>query len=318
MSVYHKNTTFVNNSEKTLTNKMKIIPRLLSLAALLVMLATSCDTKTDQPTITEQAFPGFFANVHEYTTGAMAVYSNLSYKVTLNYTDQVADVQISGLKLPDGTTYPTMTLRNLRWGIDNNGWREITGREVQPEIGGFANPPVFTQFKFRIYERFLSSDLDRVVYSPAVCANYVINGVYGVMSSYSPQVLYGTTVSTDTDTNIEFESNNTIYTATYNTDTRTLTLRMNGIRFNSGINDGFDMELRNIPLEMNNNVLAFKVAYITPYLNGTVFDSYPISDLKGEFNPGEGLKFSFATTPRNSTTTYRVNVECDFARTSAY
>lgn len=298
---------------------MKILSRLLTLGVLVAVLTTtSCNTESDNPTIWEQSFPGFFANVNEYATGATAVYSNLSYKVTLNYTDWVADVQISGLKLPDGTTYPTMTLRNMNFSITGDGWNEISGRNITPEIGGFANVPTFTQFKFRIYGRFLAADYDHMAYSPAVCATYVVNGLYSVLSSYSPQILFGTTVSTDITDNSKYESDAVTYTVAYNTDTRTLTIGMNGIRFSGANNDGFDMELRNIPLDLSGSSMKFNTAYATPYVNGTVFESYAIADIKGEFNPGEGLKFGFGVNPRNSESPYRVEVDCDFARTAAY
>mgnify|MGYP007103219148 CR=1 FL=1 len=296
---------------------MKYISRILSLAVLLTLLVSSCNTESDNPTVTEQSFPGFFANVHEMSTGATAVYNNISYKVTLNYDELTAEVQITGLKLPDGTTYPTMTLSGLRWGIDTNGWREITGAQIVPSIGGFSNAPTFTQFKFRIYERFVDSN-GTSIYSPAVCATYIINGLYKVMSSFSPQMLYGTTVATDTENNRTLETTNTPYSVTYNTDTRTMTINMGGVRFSTESSESYDIEVRNIPLTTYDDKLSFDVATIIPYLSGSPFEKYPFSNLKGNFNPAEGLTFSFDTTERTTNITYHVEVKCDFSRINSY
>lgn len=293
---------------------MKSITRLLSLVALLSVIACGCSSNENNDTITEQSFPNFFANVREFTSGATAVYSNIAYKVTLNYTAQTSDIQISGLKLPDGTTYPTMTLRNLRWGINSDGWKVISGTNVSPAISGFGNPPVFTRFEFRIYERFLEAEGNISAYSPGACATFTINGLYNVLSSYTPQVLYGETTCEDTATDQKFTSEAVEYVVTYNVDTRMISLLMNGIKFKSSSSDKFDLELRNIPVEVSNDGMSFKVDAAVPYLSGTPFESVAFSDIKGVFNPGKGLDMTFSASPRNSSTSYDFTVECDYSK----
>lgn len=292
---------------------MKFLARLLPLAVLLSVLACGCSSSDNDETITEQSFPNFFANVHEITSGATAVYSNIAYKVTLNYTAQTSDIQISGLKLPDGTTYPTMTLRGLRWKINSDGWKVISGTNVSPAISGFGNPPVFTRFEFRIYERFLETAGSLSAYSPGACATFTINGLYSVLSSYTPQVLYGTTTSVNTETGAKYSTESVEYVATYNVDTRMLSLLINGIKFVSSSSDRYNIELRSIPVNVSSEGMAFDVPTIVPYLSGTPFESYTFTDIKGVLNPGKGLEFTFRACPRGFSQGFDVKVNCDYA-----
>lgn len=298
---------------KNINRTMKTIARLLSLVTLMLALATSCSSNSDSDTITEQAFPGFFANIEELTTGATAVYNNVSYSVRLNYTAQTADVQISGLRLPDGTSYPTMTLSGMRWIIDRDGWKVISASNITPAISGISNLPKFNSFEFRIYERFLEIN-QQSVYSPGVCARYTVNSIYNVLSSDTPQILYGET-DVETVGGSDYESKAVEYVVAYNPDTRMLSLQMNGFRFRPGSAVGYDLELRNIPVTVQNGAMYFYAESIIPYLENTPFEACTFTNLRGEFNPGDGLEFTFNCTPRNDTESYIVDVDCDYSQT---
>jgi len=79
---------------------MKLYIKLLSLVAVMALSMTSCDKDNkDNPVITEQTFPSFYASVNDLSNGVSALYSNVSYLVYLNYSTMRAEVHISGLKL---------------------------------------------------------------------------------------------------------------------------------------------------------------------------------------------------------------------------
>lgn len=293
---------------------MKAILRLMAIAALPMMALAACDNSSNSDTITEQLLPGFFANVEDLTSGATAVYSNVSYLVDLNYTAMTADVQISGMKLPDGTAYPTMTFSGVPWGIDSDGWKVIKGTSLTPSISGYSDVPLFNSFEVRIYERIVQED-GNSLYSPGVCGRFTINSIYRVLSSYSPQTLYGETSSVDENNN-EFESDAVEYVVTYNTDTRMLTILMNGARFAADMPAALNIELRNIAAEVHNGALTFDVASITPYIEDVPYETFPITNLRGSFDPGDDLEFSFNCNPRTAEGTYTVDVDCDYSRSS--
>lgn len=291
---------------------MKTLTRVLSLAVIALMCLTSCDNNKNNDTVTEQSLPGFFAIVEDITSNATAVYSNVGYMVRLNYTNLTADVQISGLKLPDGTSYPTMSLTGLSWSSGNQGWKVIKGTNVQPS--GVTNAPVFNSFQLSIYERIVEVSGGQS-YEPGVCANFTVNSIYRVLSSYVPQALYGKTTS-KAESGSLFESYATEYVVNFNTDTRLLNIQMNGARFDQNMPASFNIELRNIPVTVRGGALTFDVAAITPYINDTPFEAFPITELKGDFNPANGLDFTFICTPRTASGSYTVTVDTDYSLSS--
>lgn len=288
---------------------MKKVLRLLCAACICVCALSSCDNENDNPTITQQVFPNFFASVTNMAEGVGAVYSNISYGVILNYTDMTADVQINGLRLPDGTSYPAMTLSQIPWTIDKSGWKVIKGSNLTPSVSGIS--PVFNNFEFRIYERILDSEVPNV-YSPGVFASFSIDSKYRVISTMSTQTLYGETESTSASGK-EFDTHAIEYVVSFNTETRMLNITMNNARFEQDMPMNLNIELRNIPVTFTNSGMNFDVDAIIPSIGGTPFAAFPISNLRGYYNPGEGLEFSFRCDPRTTTESYNVEVDCDFS-----
>lgn len=86
---------------------MKKYLHYLTSLLLACVLATSCEKTTSNETITEQTLTNCFAYVSDFADGPAAYYTNMGFKVRLNYTKPSADITISGLKLTDGTAYPT-------------------------------------------------------------------------------------------------------------------------------------------------------------------------------------------------------------------
>ncbi len=290
---------------------MKSVFRLLSVVIVCVFSLCSCGSDNNQDTITDQSFPNFFATVDDLSMGGTAVYTNVGYRVQLNYTAMTADIQISGLKLPDGTAFPTMTLSQIPWSIDQDGWKVIKGTSIAPAISGFAKVPLFTSFEFRIYDRVLDAD-GQSVYSPGVCVRYTIDGRFRVLSTCSPQLLLGETKSESASGKV-FETDDVEYVVEYNTDTRLLNITMNNARFEHGMPMALNIELRNIDVNISGTSLKFDVPAITPSIGGTPFEAFPITNLRGSFNPASGLEFTFHCNPRTTDEAYDVEVECSYS-----
>lgn len=290
---------------------MKIL-RHLSIALITVFGLISCSSDKDNDTITNQTFSNFVAVVNDLTTGGTAYYNNVSFFVELNYSRMIASVQISGLKLPDGTTYPTLTVSDVPWNISSDGWKTIKGTSLPSHPSGSVG--AFTSFEFKIYERILTEN-DKTTYSPGVCANFTIDGRYKIVCTYSPQTLNGkATVTSEGNT---YTSNNSEYICTLNTDTRMLSILMNKAQFAPGM-PALNMELRSIPVTLRGTNFDFDVEHTTPYIEGTAFDAFPITELKGSFNPASGLNFSFICAPRTQAGSYNVTVNADYSSQMSY
>lgn len=295
---------------------MKKYIAILSLALIALMGATSCNDKNEADTITRTDFTSFFANVQNISTGVDACYSNVGYSVYLNYTKLTADVTISGLRLPDGTQYPTMTINNLPWNIDANGCKVVQGSNITPTIGGFANVPLIGNFTMNIFDRIITTDSGQPAYSPGVCVKMLINDRFSVTSSYSPQTLFGTTASKSETTGKTFTTGATSYQVKFNADTRRLTIMMNNARFAEEMTRGFNIELRDIPVTFRGTSLEFDVEAITPYIGDTPFEQFPITNLKGGFDMAKGLNFEFDCAPRTMPGSFEVDVKTSFSITA--
>lgn len=290
---------------------MKSILRLFSAALVCLLAFTSCSSDNDSDTVTQQSFPDFFASVEDLSSGAQAVYSNMGFSVELNYTKMTAVIKISGLRLPDGTSYPTMTLQDIPWSIDNSGWKVIKGTNLVPSDA--ISPALsFNSFEFKICERILDND-GQAFYSPGVCVRFTIDSKYRILSSYTPQQLYGTATSVSAADNSSFSSTATEYIVKYNTDTRLLTIVMNNARFASTMPMALNIELRNIPVSVRGTAFEFNVDAITPYIGETPFEAFPITALNGSFDPGKGLDFTFHCAPRTTQDEYNTTVTADYS-----
>lgn len=295
---------------------MKKYIAILSLALIAAMGAVSCSDNNDPDTITRTDLPDYFANVQNVSTGVDACYSHVGYSVLLNYSKLTADVIITGLRLPDGTQYPTMTLTGMPWNIDATGRKVIEASNITPSIPGFANIPLIGNFRMSIFDRILTADNGQPAYSPGVCVKMLIDSRYSVVSSYSPQQLFGTTSSKSELSGNTFTTRGTWYNVSFNTDTRRLTIVMNNARFAQEMTRGFNIELRDIPVTFRGTSMEFRVDAITPYIGDTPFEQFPITNLEGEFDMSKGLDMEFDCTPRTMPGKFEVDVETSFSVTS--
>lgn len=277
--------------------------------AFMAVFAASCGND-DQDTVTEQSFTDFFEVSTDLTSGTVGYYQNLGYTVRINYTKLTADITVTGLQLNDGTRYPAIVLSNIPWTINKDGWKVAKATNVTPDIKGFGNVPTFTSFEMSLIDRVVAVE-NTGVYAPGVCFRMNIDNRYSVLSSFTPQTLYGTTVSTDADGSA-FTSKATEYIVTFNPSTRTVNISLNNARFAAAMPVGLNMQFNNIPVTVRGTSLIFEAESLTPMMNGTPFDAFPISDLKGTLDFAGDFDLDFNCTPRTAPGMYKVNVQCSY------
>ena len=271
------------------------------------MLAVSCGgDDDDNQTITEQTINGCFEYVTNIAEGPSAYYSGLGYKIRLNYSEAYGDVTISGLKLTDGTSYPTFTLSGLEFGIDKNGWIVLTGSNIMSSIPGLASQPVFSRVSVRLYQRVVGSS-----YSPAFCISMTVDGLYSILSANPSQVSFGTTVSAASGL-ADFSTTDSQYYLTFNPDTRCVTITIEKAQFISSM-PAMDIVLKNIPFSIIGGKAVFSAESIVPESNNTPYPAFPISDLKGEFDFGGDFDLEFNCAPAMfEGTVFHVTADCGF------
>ncbi len=274
------------------------------LAGIIFLISAGCTSTSDSgKTITEQAFPALFANVVDISQMASATYTGVGYQLRLNYTDLTADVVISGLRTPDGTAYPTISIKDIPWTIEKGAIIVAKGRNLTPEMSGFANVPLFSSFEMRLINRVANDK-----YIPGIVFSYTINNRFNVMSSYASQTMFATTVSKSTADNSEYKSVQTVYELDFNVETGRLKITMRNSNFASGM-PAFDIVLENIPFTFAGTKARWSIDAITPKIGNDPFAAFPITDLSGELDFADDFELEFNCNPVTMSGSFEVEAE---------
>lgn len=280
--------------------------------ALLALIVASCDPSSSGETIQEQSFPSCFIYVTDLQDGTQTSYTKVAYRLKINYTNQTAEVIVSNLQLPDGTTFPAMTLKGLKLTFDNEGWIMAKGASVTPEMTGVANRPLFNSFDMRLLGRIVDGS-----YMPAMVMQYQINSRYAVASSFSGNLLFGKTKSTPAGVEEAktFETENSTYELLFDIEKKTLKLTINNAKFMDRMPDGMNIVLKDIPFTFSGTTAQWSVEAITPELANVPQPDFPITDLVGSYDFGTGMKLGFACAPvikGQPLGEFDVEVDCKF------
>ena len=96
-------------------------------AAVLAMGLSSCIGGDDDTTRSETIM-NCFAYVENLADREPSGFTGLSYEIKLNYTKGTADVTINDMKLPDGKSYSSVKLSDMKFSINKEGWIDFRHR----------------------------------------------------------------------------------------------------------------------------------------------------------------------------------------------
>lgn len=278
----------------------------LCLAGICLMTISSCNKNDDdEDTVTEQAFSNCFAFVEDIANGPSAYYDNIGFQIRLNYSKATAEVLVTNLRITSGTTYPTFKLVDMPFSIEKDGWINIQANNLTPEMGGYADIPLLTNIRMRLYQRIIDQ-----TYTPGFVARFTINGQYAVTASFANQYVFGTTEST-ADNGDKFTTSATVYGLLFDTNTRCVNISLIGARFVSSM-PAMNISFTNVPFTMRGGKAYFTTESLTPTYEGTPYPSFPITNLSGEFDFGEGLDMTFGCAPARLPNSYTVEVDAEF------
>ncbi len=262
----------------------------LALALFAALITSSCKTTTNDWVIT-QNLPGCFSNVIDNTTDANEINDGLSVGIAINYTQGNSEVIITGLKLPDGSSYNQLKFTELPI-TQNDSWYIIKSNNITVDTGSFSGPSI-TNLELRLLERQIGNGIT-AEYQPALSVSFTVNSKYTVYITRCIQFVAGTTICNGPNTSSSTKE--TFYIFNIDASKKILEIAMRDVRFVEGM-PKMNFNLRNIPFTMRGNSVIFSADELKPYVGDAPNDKYPISNLSGTLDPLRGFSLVFDCTP---------------------
>lgn len=277
----------------------------ISLALIGASLFSSCLNDKENEYTSSDSLPGFF-NVFVDQDGEMTIKEDVSYKITWTYSgDTKANVDIVGLKLPDGSKYSTVQFLDLPWKINTRGWQAIEATNPTPSGGQSI---VFDKFSLQMINRYYNS----YQFPPCTSIQYTINGnEYYVYSLPSQIIEVGeTTVINQADPSAEAFVKGTddspFYYFILNPADQTAFIVIQGAQFAQNM-PAMNMKFPGLKFEVDpyGGTVMMKGNDITPTLMtgvtdinaaGTPFEGAKINNLWADYRPLSGVDLQFDCT----------------------
>lgn len=230
-----------------------------------------------------------FAIVTDESDGTMKAVSPVNYILDLNVTKSSAELDITGLELPDGTKYPEIGLGGLGVGTDKN-WTIVSAANPSVAVTGFGVQPLFTSFKLQLLDRMVGE-----AYVPSLAITYNVNNRYHVFSSRAGQIVTGTTVATAQDGS-DFTNDEALVGLTFDVTTMKVAIELPASKFASGM-PAQNIVLKDVPCSISRNGIAtISAGAITPFIGDTPYPNFPITDLQGVYDFTGALSLRFTCT----------------------
>ncbi len=244
--------------------------------------------------ITSQAVSNSYLYVTDnQNPGLMVTLSSVGYSIEFNYTEQTANVTMTGFSLPDGTSYPAMTFKGLAFSQSSDGWKEVRGVDLTPQLNGIAQAPMFNSFRLRIVDRYMPlPGTSQLQYCPAMDVRYVVNSRYVYNGSNPVQIISGVTTVTDEGGANPYTHKGAYYTFNLDPVKKVANITISNIRFASAM-PPVNMALREVPYTVSGSELNFDAATLVPEVDGESQNAYTITAFKGTLNIAQNMRLSF-------------------------
>lgn len=275
----------------------------LSFFALLAIVFASCNSDSEPYELkTQQNFTQCFAKVTDTRVNHESYTINSPVTVFLEvlYHSQTCNITISGLKKADGTAYPSLTFKNMKWTADDKGWGMC--ENMIPEVSSTTpniTLPQVGNFKFKWNNReALSNTLGTSGLS--VCEfSMTIDGVYQVAGSRSEIIISGDTVSTPEGGSL-FKSTAPLYSIVLKFDTMKADIRISNATFYDSMKP-LQLDLLGIPFTFKDfsQVIELKSEAIVPSINGVPQTEIPVTEFNGSITAIDGGRLTFKTSIEN-------------------
>lgn len=279
--------------------------RTMAVSAAVALLAlTSCSHIPDGnggSFVVGQSLSDCVTRVEDNEGAYTTVFSNLGFGLKYDYTNNVLEMSVTGVALPDGSSngiaYPTMKFTNLPFKYNTAGWKVVEVKNVQPAISGYNTAPMFTSVKFFLHDLTTNDNgyACDVYYEFEVDGRYTLTGIYkkGITKSTAPD---GSTFITGTGSLTDRAA---YYLVDYDFANKTADFYIYRAQFHSGM-PALNLILPDVPftIESDGSVIRFSAASITPSMQmpgapATPNPAFPITDFSAEVSAFVGLQIDF-------------------------
>lgn len=117
---------------------------------------SSCNDNDDDPPFVTQQTVGATQAIMQTPDGTTKNVQNISFKLTWNYTDKLADIDITGLTDDNGSFYPTLKFSDVPFTLDpNTGEKEIDQINLASTTSNGIGGTRFATFKLMLADRII-------------------------------------------------------------------------------------------------------------------------------------------------------------------
>lgn len=281
----------------------------ICLAILTATLFSSCLGNDDNDYTTTDKLTGYF-NVFYDNEGNQTFKEGVAYEVQWHMDESVkAKVDITGLQLPDGTKFSTVTLDDLTWKINAMGWQDISATDVTPASGTYGL--VFDKFNFQMINRVYGS----LQFPACSLITYSINGSeYRVISLPQQTVEVGETRVATPTTSPDKPGNiftlgvedSPFYYFILNPEKKTAFVVIQGAKFAENM-PAMNMKFPDMTFDVDDyGNIMIHANELTPTLMpsgvtdinapGTPFEGAKITNFISDYRPASGVDMTFTCT----------------------
>lgn len=305
-----------------LMKKTKILSLLAAITLSLGSL-TSCFGDGESTTKYTTPLGNLFNAVVDQSTGDVTLYSNVSYQVEWDLSNNIANITVMGLQLPNSSIYPKIEIKDLNMKYDYNGWYTVSATDYIP--ADYAGNMIFNYLNFTVDTNF----------SP-ISINYIVDNKFKVYSLLQMFGIVGNTRITNQNTNSSFAYNGDIcpsYYISYDVSTKMGYLVIQNFKLTEN-GSTFNVKLPLLPFSVNSSGFVTMAAdSVTPAqlsatldsssaLNssGTALENATASNISILYEPSVGVYIKFDYTVDNGELgkeAYRIEFERDFVTSSS-
>lgn len=298
----------------------------LSFAILTASIFTSCLGDHDNEYTTTDKLTGYF-NVIFDKEGNQTLKDGVSYEVKWFYNnEQKAELDITGLQLPDGQKYSTLAFNDVSWRINNRGWQDISLTDATPS--NLASGLVFDKFNFQMLNRIYGN----IQFPACSMIEYTVNNTYRVISLPQQTVEVGETKVSGPSGNLYTigEADSPFYYFILNPSDQSAFVVIQGAKFAEHM-PAMNMKFPGMKFDVDEyGNIVIHANELTPTLlsagttdinaPGTPYEAAKITNFVSDYRPGSGVDMTFTCTIATKTqpepTIYNVAFSVRFPSTA--
>lgn len=282
----------------------KFILGLMAVIGLGTVVSSCNDNDDDPPFVTQQTVGGTQA-IMQTPNGETKIVQNISFKLTWNYTDKKADIDITGLTDENGSFYPTLKFSDVSFELDpNSGEKEINAINLSPSTNNGFGAVRFASFKLMLTDRIILQS-----YAPGFFVHIVTENGTSYVCFPGRQAWLGDATA-KSDGGDEIESTYCVAIIEPDLEKKQAALYFNNLSLNStALSYSFTMTNLNCTFEADGKFSAEKKESWSQSVQGPVSEvTFSNLKIEGSFDGSIKIEFDMKAEDVTSHVTYEANI----------